>query len=62
MAGLSDAQRRAVMHEHGPLIVLAGPGTGKTRVITARVAHMIHERGVEPDRIAAVTFTNKAAG
>ncbi len=62
MAGLSDAQRRAVVHEDGPLIVLAGPGTGKTRVITARVAHMIHERGVEPDRIAAVTFTNKAAG
>lgn len=62
MAGLSNAQRRAVTHRSGPLIVLAGPGTGKTRVITARVAHMIHERGIEPDRIAAVTFTNKAAG
>jgi DNA helicase-2/ATP-dependent DNA helicase PcrA len=62
MSGLSDAQRRAVTHQDGPLIVLAGPGTGKTRVITARVAHMIRERGIEPDRIAAVTFTNKAAG
>lgn len=62
MAGLSETQRRAVTHVGGPLIVLAGPGTGKTRVITARVAHMINERGIEPDRIAAVTFTNKAAG
>ena len=62
MAGLSEPQRRAVTHEDGPLIVLAGPGTGKTRVITARVAQMINERGIEPDRIAAVTFSNKAAG
>lgn len=62
MAGLSDPQRRAVRHEGGPLIVLAGPGTGKTRVITARVACMIRERGIDPERVAAVTFTNKAAG
>lgn len=62
MEGLSDPQRDAVTHEGGPLIVLAGPGTGKTRVITARVAHMIREREIEPDRIVAVTFTNKAAG
>lgn len=62
MAVLSDAQLRAVTHQDGALIVLAGPGTGKTRVITARVAHMIRERGIAPDRIAAVTFTNKAAG
>ena len=62
MQGLSAAQRDAVTHDGGALIVLAGPGTGKTRVITARVAHMIRERGIEPDRIAAVTFTNKAAG
>lgn len=62
MGGLSDAQRDAVTHVGGPLIVLAGPGTGKTRVITARVAWMIRERGISPDQIAAVTFTNKAAG
>lgn len=59
---LSTAQRDAVEHDGGPLIVLAGPGTGKTRVITARVAQMIRERNIEPDRVAAVTFTNKAAG
>jgi len=59
---LTDDQRQAVVHEDGPLIVLAGPGTGKTRVITARVAHMISDRGIEPERVVAVTFTNKAAG
>ncbi len=59
---LTEDQRAAVEFEGGPMIVLAGPGTGKTRVITARVAHMIAERGIEPDQIVAVTFTNKAAG
>lgn len=59
---LTDDQRRAVEFDDGPVIVLAGPGTGKTRVITARVAHMIAERDVCPDQIVAVTFTNKAAG
>ena len=59
---LTADQHRAVVHDDGALIVLAGPGTGKTRVITARVAHMIGERGIEPEQIVAVTFTNKAAG
>lgn len=59
---LTADQQRAVEYDAGPVIVLAGPGTGKTRVITARVEHMIEHRGVNPDQIVAVTFTNKAAG
>ncbi len=60
LKGLNEAQREAVTHEGSPLAVLAGPGTGKTQVITSRVAHMVGARGIEPDRVVALTFTNKA--
>lgn len=60
--GLNDPQSQAVIHDDGPLMVLAGPGTGKTRVITRRVAHMVLERGYAPESIVAVTYTVKAAG
>ena len=62
LGSLNSRQREAVVHEGGPLVVFAGAGSGKTRVITYRVAHLIDAHDIAPWRVLAVTFTNKAAG
>jgi DNA helicase-2/ATP-dependent DNA helicase PcrA len=60
-AGLNDEQEAAAGHFYGPAIILAGPGTGKTQVLTMRIANLIKEKNIDPGKILAITFTNKAA-
>ena len=61
LEGLNQAQQQAVQHVEGPLLIVAGPGSGKTRVIVHRVAYLMQERMVRDGNICVLTFTNKAA-
>ena len=61
LKNLNEAQKEAVMHLDGPLLIVAGAGSGKTKVLTSRIANIIREKKAFPNQILAVTFTNKAA-